>query len=179
MCGHSGPFHRLRDTRDCTHGKLMDRGCPLKVESLEKGDRTGQPANRRAANINHTNGLRAEWPRFSPAVPRPPSAPCADSPMHATLARSLIATAASATATVRWSELLSGSYDCVDRIVLNAYFGMGHSPGGFRVWRRALTGSDDTLDNAHLMRLAGRFSRRCGLRQSARHSGHRLCGRGA
>ena len=30
-------------------------------------------------------------------------------------------------------ELLSGSYDCVDRIVLNAYFGMGHSPGGFRV----------------------------------------------
>ncbi len=59
-----------------------------------------------------------------------------------------------------YQELLSGSYDCVDRIVLNAYFGMGHSPGGFRVWWRALTGSDDTLDNAHLMRLAGRFSRR-------------------
>jgi hypothetical protein len=48
----------------------------------------------------------------------------------------------------------------VDRIVLNAYFGMGHSPGGFRVWWRALTGSDESLDNAHLMRLAGRFSRR-------------------
>jgi hypothetical protein len=32
-------------------------------------------------------------------------------------------------------------YDCVDRIVLNAYFGMGHSPGG--VWWRALTGSDE------------------------------------
>ena len=59
-----------------------------------------------------------------------------------------------------YQELLGGSYDCVDRIVLNAYFGMGHSPGGFRVWWRALTGSDDTLDNAHLMRLAGRFSRR-------------------
>ena len=59
-----------------------------------------------------------------------------------------------------YQELLSGSYDCVDRIVLNAYFGMGHSPGGFRVWWRALTGSDETLDNAHLMRLAGRFSRR-------------------
>jgi hypothetical protein len=28
-----------------------------------------------------------------------------------------------------YQELLSGSYDCVDRIVLNAYFGMGHSPG--------------------------------------------------
>ena len=61
---------------------------------------------------------------------------------------------------VLYQELLSGSYDCVDRIVLNAYFGMGHSPGGFRVWWRALTGSDETLDNAHLMRLAGRFSRR-------------------
>src|SRR5271167_3710468 len=59
-----------------------------------------------------------------------------------------------------YRELLGGSYDCVDRIVLNAYFGMAHSPGGFRVWWRALTGSDETLDNAHLMRLAGRFSRR-------------------
>jgi hypothetical protein len=60
----------------------------------------------------------------------------------------------------RYQELLSGSYDCVDRIVLNAYFRMAHDPGGFRLWWRALTGSDDTLDNTHLMRLAGRFSRR-------------------
>ena len=59
-----------------------------------------------------------------------------------------------------YQELLSGSYDCVDRIVLNAYFGMGHSPGGFRVWWRALTGSDETRANSHRMRLAGRFSRR-------------------
>jgi hypothetical protein len=33
-----------------------------------------------------------------------------------------------------YRDLLSGSYDCVDRIVLNAYFGMAHSPGGFRIW---------------------------------------------
>src|SRR3981189_1607772 len=59
-----------------------------------------------------------------------------------------------------YQDLLSGSYDCVDRIVLNAYFRMGHSPGGVRVWWRALTGSDETLENAYLMRLAGRFSRR-------------------
>jgi hypothetical protein len=59
-----------------------------------------------------------------------------------------------------YRDLLSGSYDCVDRIVLNAYFRMGHSPGGFRVWWRALTGSDETLENAYLMRMAGRFSRR-------------------
>jgi hypothetical protein len=60
----------------------------------------------------------------------------------------------------RYADLLTGSYDCVDRIVLNAYFRMAHDPGGFRLWWRALTGSDETLDNAHLMRLAGRFSRR-------------------
>src|SRR6266478_4813072 len=60
----------------------------------------------------------------------------------------------------RYAALLSGSYDCADRIVLNAYFRMGHGAGGFRVWWRTLTGSEDTLDNTHLMRMAGRFSRR-------------------
>src|SRR5215469_480826 len=59
-----------------------------------------------------------------------------------------------------YQDLLSDSYDCVDRIVLNAYFRMGHDPGGFRVWWRALTGSDETLENTYLMRMAGRFSRR-------------------
>jgi hypothetical protein len=59
-----------------------------------------------------------------------------------------------------YADLLTGSYDCVDRIVLNAYYRMGHDPGGFRLWWRALTGSDETLKNTHLMRLAGRFSRR-------------------
>src|SRR5713226_1975920 len=59
-----------------------------------------------------------------------------------------------------YADLVTGSYDCVDRIVLNAYFRMGHDPGGFRLWWRALTGSDETLDNTHLMRMAGRFSRR-------------------
>lgn len=58
-----------------------------------------------------------------------------------------------------YADLLSGQYDCVDRIILNAYFSFACSPGGFRLWWRSLQGSDDTLDNAHLMRLAGRFSR--------------------
>ncbi len=31
-----------------------------------------------------------------------------------------------------YSDLLDGSYDCVDRIVLNGYFTLGHTPGGFR-----------------------------------------------
>lgn len=59
-----------------------------------------------------------------------------------------------------YRDLLAGSYDCVDRIVLNGYYRMGHDPAGFRLWWRRVTGSDETLDNNHLMRLAGRFSRR-------------------
>jgi len=57
-------------------------------------------------------------------------------------------------------DLLSGTYDCVDRLVINAYYVMGQSPGGFRVWWRELFGSDDDWDNTHLMRFAGRFGRR-------------------
>jgi hypothetical protein len=59
-----------------------------------------------------------------------------------------------------YSDLLEGSYDCVDRVVLNAYFGRGQFGGGFRLWWRALHGCDDNLDDTHLMRMAGRFSRR-------------------
>src|SRR5215471_10775778 len=68
-----------------------------------------------------------------------------------------------------YQDLLGGSYDCVDRIVLNAYFRTGHDPGGFRLWWRALTGSDETLENAYLMRTACFWSwslapaRRCGI----------------
>ncbi len=60
----------------------------------------------------------------------------------------------------RYRDLLTGTYDCVDRIVVNAYNGLCHSPGGFRTWWRRLEGSDDRLDTAHLIRLAGRFARR-------------------
>ena len=61
----------------------------------------------------------------------------------------------------RYADLLTGSYDCVDRVVLNAYNPLGHNPGGFRTWwRRWHDDGDDSLDNTHLMRLAGRFARR-------------------
>jgi len=63
--------------------------------------------------------------------------------------------------TRRHAGLLEGTYDCVDRLVLNGYLSMCHSPGGFRVWWRGWHGGrDDTLDNTHLLRLAGRFARR-------------------
>jgi len=72
--------------------------------------------------------------------------------------------------TARYGGLLTGSYDCLDRIVLNAYYPLGHNPGGFRVWwRRWHDDGDATLDNAHLMRLAGRFARR--VRASAQAHG--------
>ena len=62
---------------------------------------------------------------------------------------------------LRYSDLVTGSYDCVDRIVLNAFFPLGHNPGGFRTWwRRWHDDSDAELDNTHLMRMAGRFARR-------------------
>ena len=61
---------------------------------------------------------------------------------------------------LRYADLVTGGYDCVDRIVLNAFFPLGHHPGGFRVWwRRWHDDSDAELDNTHL-RLAGRFARR-------------------
>jgi hypothetical protein len=63
--------------------------------------------------------------------------------------------------TARYAGLLTGSYDCVDRIVVNAYFRLGHGAGGFRTWwRRWHNDSDAELDNAHLTRMAGRFARR-------------------
>lgn len=59
-----------------------------------------------------------------------------------------------------YREYLDDTYDCVDRIVLNAYFGFAQSAGGFRTWWRELHGTDENLDNTHLMRYAGRFARR-------------------
>ena len=76
----------------------------------------------------------------------------------------------------RYGELLTGSYDCVDRIVLNAYYPLGHSPGGFRTWwRRLAQRGEEWLDNAHLMRMAGRFvAPGPGLGSGQRRAGHRL-----
>jgi hypothetical protein len=59
-----------------------------------------------------------------------------------------------------YSEILDGTYECVDRIVLNGYYKQCHHPGGFRIWWRRLKGSDNDLDKNNLMRMAGRFNRR-------------------
>ena len=62
--------------------------------------------------------------------------------------------------TSRYEDLLDGHYECVDRIVINAYLPGVGGGGGFRNWWRSLYGSEDKLDKEHLMRMAGRFSRR-------------------
>jgi hypothetical protein len=59
-----------------------------------------------------------------------------------------------------YAELLQGSYDCVDRVVLNAFYPLGQTGGGLRAWWRYLHGDDSTLDDDHLRDMAGTFSRR-------------------
>jgi hypothetical protein len=48
------------------------------------------------------------------------------------------------------AELLEGTCDCVDRIVLNAYFAMGQTGGGLRTWSRQWRGDDTQLGDDHL-----------------------------
>jgi len=62
--------------------------------------------------------------------------------------------------TEHYKEIIDGTYDCIDRLVLNGYCTQLQIPGGFRNWYRDLKGSDKDLDNASLMRMAGRFGRR-------------------
>jgi hypothetical protein len=59
-----------------------------------------------------------------------------------------------------YAELLEGVYDCVDRIVLNAFFPLGQTGGGVRSWWRQLHGDDSQLDDKHLREMAGTFARR-------------------
>jgi hypothetical protein len=58
------------------------------------------------------------------------------------------------------AELLDGRYDCMDRIVLNAYFPVAQTGGGLRSWWRLLRGDDADLNDARLRDMAGTFSRR-------------------
>jgi hypothetical protein len=59
-----------------------------------------------------------------------------------------------------YAELLDGTYECLDRIVLNAYFTLGITGGGMRTWWRHLHGSDANLSDGALRDMAGTFARR-------------------
>ena len=60
----------------------------------------------------------------------------------------------------RYAELIESSYDCVDRIVINAYNPLLQQAGGFRYWWRQWKGSDEGLATPQLMRIAGRYGKR-------------------
>ena len=45
-----------------------------------------------------------------------------------------------------YAEHMEGVYECVDRIVINAYNPLGQNGGGFRYWWRQLKG-DDAMAN--------------------------------
>jgi hypothetical protein len=59
-----------------------------------------------------------------------------------------------------YKSLFSSEYACIDRMVLNGYFPLTVTEGGFRVFWEKLYGNINDLDDAHLIRMAGRFSRR-------------------
>ena len=42
------------------------------------------------------------------------------------------------------------------RTILNAHFGMGQTGGGSRIWWRVLYGSDEKLDDTHVMVILSR-----------------------
>ncbi len=63
-------------------------------------------------------------------------------------------------------------------IVVNGYYRQAHSPGGFRIWWRRLHGGEDTLDNAHLIRMAGRFRRRLRAWAAENRVPVRICNHG-
>lgn len=62
--------------------------------------------------------------------------------------------------TALYKDVLDGSYNCVDRIMLNGYCGLCHSAGGLRLWWGRLMGQGAIPNQTQLMRMAGHFSRR-------------------
>jgi hypothetical protein len=77
-----------------------------------------------------------------------------------------------------YDDILDGQYDCVDRIVLNAYYVLGQTPGGFRTWWRQVHGTDENLTETAVMRYAGRFARRLRAYAKTQNIPILECGRG-
>ena len=77
-----------------------------------------------------------------------------------------------------YADQLAGTYECPDRIVLNAYYRPCTTAGGIRCWWRSLHGDDNNLDKTHLVRMAGRFNRRVKAYAEAHQIPLVYCGRG-
>jgi hypothetical protein len=57
------------------------------------------------------------------------------------------------------ADLLSGTYDCVDRICVRGYFPLGQTSGGLLTWWNRLF-PNTALSEQRLRKLAGDFARR-------------------
>jgi hypothetical protein len=58
------------------------------------------------------------------------------------------------------ADLIEASYDCVDRLVVNCYYQLGQTGGGFRTFWRHWKGDDSRLSDQGLRQAAGDFARR-------------------
>jgi hypothetical protein len=58
------------------------------------------------------------------------------------------------------ADLIEARYDCVDRLVVNCYFQLGQTGGGFRTFWRVWKGNDTQLSTAGLRQAAGDLARR-------------------
>jgi hypothetical protein len=56
-------------------------------------------------------------------------------------------------------ELLRGSYDCVDRIVLRAYYPMGQTSGGFLLWGERVLRIEIIVNNVQELRCGKRLEK--------------------
>lgn len=58
------------------------------------------------------------------------------------------------------AHLIESSYDCVDRLVVNCYYQLGQTGGGFRTFWRRWKGDDSHLSGPGLRQAAGEMARR-------------------
>jgi hypothetical protein len=59
-----------------------------------------------------------------------------------------------------YGSWIEASYDCVERLTINAYFPLGQTGGGFRCWWRQWQGGEQRLNDAGLKGAAGDLARR-------------------
>ena len=72
-----------------------------------------------------------------------------------------------------YAELLEDTYDCVDRVVLNAFYPLGQTGGGMRTWWRCLRGDDSSLDDARARHGGELFASAACILRAGGHSTHR------
>ena len=58
------------------------------------------------------------------------------------------------------ADFIEASYDCVDRLVINCYYQLGQTGGGFRTFWRRWKGDDSHLSREGLRQAAGDLARR-------------------